>query len=104
MRFIDNKNSTITDTRTWLMWEKEGSKEPMSFEEAKHQTKNFESHFGYADWRLPTVQELISLVDYETHPAIYKNVFDCQIAELWKLLLQKIIQRYYKSIRNGLEV
>ena len=38
---------------------------------------------GFSDWRLPTVQELLSIVDYErTEPAI-DPVFECEDSWYW---------------------
>jgi hypothetical protein len=46
------------------------------------QQKNAEKHLGHADWRLPNVKELQSLVDYTrspdtTHSAAIDPVFTC---------------------------
>jgi len=39
---------------------------------------------GASDWRLPTIHELLSLVDYERHnPAINTEIFECEAAYYW---------------------
>lgn len=39
---------------------------------------NRESYLGYNDWRLPTVKELVTIVDYKSvEPAVDKNKFPC---------------------------
>ncbi len=39
---------------------------------------------GQADWRLPTIRELLTLVDYERHdPAIDTDAFKCEAAYYW---------------------
>jgi len=70
VRFIDNKNGTITDTKTGLTWVKnphtdlpEKFKEHMNWQQAIDACKEL-SFAGHKDWRLPTVEELRELVDY----------------------------------------
>ena len=39
---------------------------------------------GFTDWRMPTIRELLTLVDYERHsPAIDTSVFECESAWYW---------------------
>ena len=70
-RFIDNKNGTITDTKTGLTWIKnphtglpEKFKGEMKWQEAIDACKDL-NFSGHKDWRLPTVEELISIIDWE---------------------------------------
>ncbi|MGC2422967.1 MAG: DUF1566 domain-containing protein [Nitrospirota bacterium] len=73
-RFIDNKDNTVTDTLTGLMWAKSvtgttGSTWADAL--ANVQSLNSSSYLGYADWRLPNRKEMRSLVDYsEASPPI----------------------------------
>ncbi|MCI5218454.1 MAG: DUF1566 domain-containing protein [Candidatus Electrothrix sp. LOE2] len=71
-RFLDNRDGTITDTRTGLMWKRcseglsgenceEGQAEEYNWDDAVQGFKNVE-YAGYADWRLPTIDELKTLV------------------------------------------
>ncbi len=81
-RFKDNRNGTITDRLTGLMWVKDGklmvSRDPsfdtdstandgmVTWQHALDYVAklNNEKYLGYSDWRLPNVNELQSLVDY----------------------------------------
>jgi len=65
-RFIDNKDGTVTDTRTNLMWIKNGWRlefiAALPWFEAVDKVKNFK-HGHFSDWRLPTIEEWNSLID-----------------------------------------
>ena len=73
--FVINKDNTVTDTRTGLMWSRENKVMKMNWEDAIAYCEN--SHFsGYTDWRLPNRYELQSLVDYSAYePAIESGFF-----------------------------
>ena len=63
--FVDNGDGTITDKATGLMWEQSGSKKVKSFYMATKYVKklNKKKFAKYNDWRLPTIEELYSLLD-----------------------------------------
>jgi hypothetical protein len=71
---IDHSNGTITDERTGLMWEQHPSSQRYTWKQATNSRiadLNAVQLGGHADWRLPTIQELVSLVDYtRVNPAI----------------------------------
>ncbi len=69
--FLDNRDGTITDNATGLMWPKADSAEGMDWEDALAwvQQKNEENYLGYSDWRLPNAKELQSIVDYTRSPS-----------------------------------
>ena len=68
--FVDNKDSTITDRASGLMWSKGDSGEGLNWQEALAwaQKKNGENHLGHNDWRLPSAKELQNIVDYTRSP------------------------------------
>jgi tetratricopeptide (TPR) repeat protein len=64
--FVDNGDGTITDNRTGLMWQKSGSSRVKTWKRARTYVKRLNKGFaGYSDWRLPTIDELASLVERE---------------------------------------
>ena len=68
--FHDNGDGTVTDRATGLMWSKADSGKGMNWQDALAwvQKKNAEKFLGHDDWRLPSVKELQSIVDYTRSP------------------------------------
>ena len=67
---ILNGNGTVTDSATGLMWQQATTENPMNWQEALYYCENL-ALAGYTDWRLPTIKELIAIVDYSRYnPAI----------------------------------
>ena len=63
-RFTDNDDGTITDNKLGLMWAKADNQEDIDWQRAEAWTKNkFAKSIKskYKDWRLPTIEELLSL-------------------------------------------
>ncbi len=68
--FVDNRDGTITDRASGLMWAQDDSGTGMDWEAALAwvESLNAERYLGYCDWRLPDAKELQSLVDYRRSP------------------------------------
>jgi len=68
--FQDRGDGTIADRATGLMWSKPDSGQGLNWQDALAwvQKKNGENYLGHDDWRLPSVKELQSLVDYTRSP------------------------------------
>ncbi len=62
--FRDNGDGTVSDHATGLMWKKSGSDKRYSFYRTDEyvQHLNREKFAGYSDWRVPTIEELMSLI------------------------------------------
>lgn len=81
-RFINNGDGTISDTKTRLMWQKEGSQERLNYAQAEEFVAELNKE-QYLNWRLPTVEELFLLVDRtRSNPAI-NPLFKCESAGFW---------------------
>jgi hypothetical protein len=61
--FTDNGNETITDNNTKLIWQKAVTTDKYTWAGADDHCRSL-SLGGKSDWRLPTVIELTSIVDY----------------------------------------
>jgi len=74
-RFIDNKDETITDTTTGLMWQK-GENERMSWYKSLETAQNMDLA-GYTDWRMPNIKELNTILNlnYDNNWWYYKDQF-----------------------------
>lgn len=73
--YIDRGDGTILDLKTNLLWQQEGPKKEMTWQEAKEYCKSL-SLGGYTDWRLPNKKELSSLINKRHKPTIHP-VFQC---------------------------
>lgn len=70
--FIDNRNGTVTDRATGLMWAKDDSGFGMDWQAALAYA-NSSMLGGHTDWRLPNIKELQSIVDYSKSPSAYEE-------------------------------
>jgi uncharacterized caspase-like protein len=63
--FIDNGDGTLTDRVTGLMWGKDGSSKLYQYYGAEKYIfgLNNKEFAGYNDWRIPTLEELCSLLE-----------------------------------------
>jgi len=84
--FVDNGDGTITDRATGLMWEGGGSPSVRLFERSKFYVRklNEDKFAGYSDWRLPTVEELASLLKKDDNNGIHIDpLFDKKQTSCW---------------------
>ncbi len=73
--FTDNGDGTVTDNVAGLMWQQENQDVSRIWESALSYCESLELA-GYADWRLPDIKELRSLVDNTKYdPAIDTTYF-----------------------------
>ena len=73
--YSDNGDGTVTDKFTDLMWQQTGSSSNLTWEQSLAYCENLNLG-GYTDWRLPTIKELRSLVDFSRYsPSINTTFF-----------------------------
>lgn len=98
-RFIDCEEGFVCDEATGLMWEKGGSEEAMTWDETAGYIADL-NHLGvagYVDWRLPTIEELLSLMEsswknsglfidgrFDANPKIFWSVDTGGTGKAWK--------------------
>ena len=83
VRYYDNKNGTITDQATGLMWQQATASGTFTWQEALAYAENL-IIAGYDDWRLPNIKELVSITSNKTSPTIDMDVFhDTRLADYW---------------------
>jgi hypothetical protein len=95
--FVDNKDGTVIDTATGLMWQKcpygqtwdeaqdacTGSATNLNWQQALKAAENLKLA-GYDDWRLPNINELQTLVDETVYsPALDTNFFPNKSSGYW---------------------
>jgi hypothetical protein len=110
--FVDNGDGTITDKATGLMWEKVGSPTARSLKRAKFYVKKLNKgrFAGYSDWRLPTIEELASLVQQKeinglhANPVFHKKQTICWSSDegpLYVGLQSGVPQFWHLNFREG---
>jgi hypothetical protein len=122
-RFVDTGNGTVADQNTGLMWKKclegqmgakcFGTATALPWELAQQQayTNNGQRFAGFNDWRLPSRQELLSIVEHQCeNPAANLQIFPhTPAAGLWSgdeagmnaWSLDFTRGKEYKSLKGG---
>jgi hypothetical protein len=83
--YVDNGDGSVTDISTGLMWLQQGA-DPMTWEDALAycEALPLTQAAGHNDWRLPSINELQSMLDYsKNNPAIDTNAFPDEIGR-WR--------------------
>ena len=70
---VDNNDGTVTDSATGLMWQKSGSLERLDKRGANKYIERLNSKRfgGYYDWRMPTIEELASLLARKSNKGVH---------------------------------
>lgn len=91
-RLTDNGDGTVTDLATGLMWQKGGSSDTITWEEAQAYIDelNRQTFAGNSDWRLPTIEELASLIEsaWQNEDLFIQPVFDKSQKACWSSDMQ----------------
>lgn len=81
-----NGDCVVIDHATGLMWHQSGSSDYMSWNRAKDWIRNLNNrkYAGYQDWRLPTLEEAVSLLEPNKTNNLYTDpVFNDKQWGIW---------------------
>jgi len=86
-QFQENPDGTVTDKATGLMWQKEGSRDTLTWIAAREYADrvNGGRFAGFSDWRIPTAEELASLMEssWKNGDLFIDKVFDREQRHCW---------------------
>lgn len=84
MPLVINDSDTVTDVNTGLSWQRQDDEQTKSWGDALTYCAGLALD-GFSDWRLPSINELTSLVNYDKlNPAIDQTVFfDTKQSPYW---------------------
>jgi serine/threonine-protein kinase len=95
----------ITDAATGLVWQRAGSEYPLTWHQAGEYVHglNQQQYAGCSSWRLPTVDELMSLLTETPHGEDYciAPVFDPCQRSLWSCDRRSYTAAWYVSVNMG---
>ena len=84
--FVDNNDGTVTDKVTGLMWQKDGSSGTLDNQGAISYIEqlNRQRFAGHSDWRMPTIEELASLLERTKNEGVHMDpIFDSRQTSCW---------------------
>jgi serine/threonine protein kinase len=103
--FQVNADGTVRDKATGLIWQQAGSDYTVTWHEAKSyiQELNKKRFAGRTDWRLPTVNELMSLLTEvpRAWDLCIEPIFDQKARWLWSSDRCSFISAWYVSVNMG---
>jgi hypothetical protein len=91
---FEDQSDMIFDRTTGLTWQKFGSPKQLTYDQAQEYIRqlNREQFGEYADWRLPTVEELLSLIEKEKNSdgRFIDSRFDATQEWVWSVDIRQI--------------
>jgi hypothetical protein len=98
--FVDNKDGTVTDKATGLMWQKSGTLYSLENKVAKKYIEqlNIERFAGHTDWRLPNVEQLASLLKKNKINGVHLDpVFSKRQITCWTVDEREVTRQAYRG-------
>lgn len=78
-RYVDNSDGTITDAQTKLVWQKADDGVQRNWDDAYQYCENLQPE----GWRMPRIDELRTIVDYNLYNPAINPAFDSQLDTYW---------------------
>ena len=104
-RFEPHDNAMITDQSTGLTWQQSGSMYPRTWRQAHDYIYrlNAEQFGGHQSWRLPTVDELVTLLkpSPQGRSLCIAPIFDATQRWIWSVDRRSYLAAYYVDIELG---
>ena len=104
-RFEVQSNTIVRDQTTGLAWQQAGSAYPRTWHQAHHYVGqlNAERFAGLENWRLPTADELITLLNLQPRgPELcIASLFDAAQRWIWSADRRSFLAAYYVDIEMG---
>jgi len=103
--FEVNPDKTVLDRATGLVWQQSGSEFPLTWPRAKAyiQELNVSKFCGHGTWRLPTIDELITLLTEVPRGEDYciEPIFNQRQKRIWSCDRRSFIAAWYVSVDMG---
>ncbi len=102
---LQNGGKVVFDRASGLTWQQSGSDENMNYEKAKTYINKLNSGkvAGYSDWRLPTLEEAMSLMEPTKKNGVLKidSVFDKNQEWIWTSDLYRASKAWVAHFYDG---
>jgi serine/threonine protein kinase len=103
--FTDHQDGTVTDKTTGLIWQQSGCPYPLTWHQGKKYIDrlNKDRFAGLSCWKLPTINELMSLLTQTPHGEDFciQPLFDQTQKWLWSCDLRSFMAAWYVSVELG---
>ena len=102
---IQHSDDIVGDRATGLIWQKTGSRYPRTWQEAHLYVRrlNEEAHGGVQNWRIPTIDELITLLTPSPQGAslCIEPIFGKTQRWIWSIDRRSYVSAYYVDMELG---
>lgn len=96
----DATKKIVTDTTTRLMWQDNTTASTMYWSDAIDYCEGL-SLGGFTDWRLPNINELLSVSDFSNKSNLYFSIFNYNADTAWSSTTNDVFTSDAFSIENG---